>query len=119
MQASPAQVQVLSNADAQHGIAVVYLHSLLEPSTLPSCRPSKYDTDVWQTLRPYLKSRGYRLITQRDAQLQMAKASKEPVPDQWNGPPKDDDTLYSATFVRPSFPSFCPIRNFSLERCRI
>jgi hypothetical protein len=98
-----AQVEVLSSRDNKLDTAVLHLNSSLEPPSLPSCPPSKYTVRTWQTLRPYLRSRGYRLITQRDVAFEVAKALNEPIPDHWNGSPKDDDQLYSASLVCRSF----------------
>jgi hypothetical protein len=96
--ASLAQVEALSGKDAQK-MGAVHLDSALEPPTLPPREPREYPTEIWQSLRPYLMSRGYRLITQRDVALEASEATNEPIPEHWNGPPKDDDELYSASSV--------------------
>jgi hypothetical protein len=106
MPASLTQVEALSSSDAQIKTAVVHLRSEPEPPNLPSCEPREYDSDIWQSLRPFLKSRGYRLVTLRDMAFEVAEATNEPISEPWNGPPKDDDELYCASSVRRSSPLF-------------
>jgi hypothetical protein len=106
MLASLAQVEALCSSDAQIKTAIVHLHSEPEPPNLPSREPREYDADIWQSLRPYLKSRGYRLVTLRDMAFEVAEVTNQPILEPWNGPPKDDDELYSASSVRRSSPLF-------------
>ncbi|KAJ7134582.1 kinase-like domain-containing protein [Mycena epipterygia] len=68
--------------------------------------PADCGEDEWQSLRPFLKYRGYRLVTQRDTALVMAEATNEPVPEEWAGPPQDDDALYSASNTGAIFEGF-------------
>jgi hypothetical protein len=106
MQTSLAQVEALTRSNAKLEKSIIYLRSAPEPPSLPSCRPSKYNTTQWQSLRPYLKSRDYRLITQRDMAAVVSEATGEPIPDHWKGPPKDDDELYCASSVRRPLPHY-------------
>jgi hypothetical protein len=78
----------------------------MEPPSLPPLPASEYDMGVWQSLRPFLKSRGYRLMTQRDMARMWARTTKKPVKRRWCGPDQDDDALCSSPTVRCPFPCF-------------
>jgi hypothetical protein len=104
MQPSLSPIGAVSSSDSDIETTSLRLHLAPLLPSLPSCEPSKYTTEIWQSLRPYLKFCGYRLVTQRDMAFEMAEATGKPIPDHWNGPPNIDDELYSASSVRCSLP---------------
>lgn len=104
MQSSLSPIGAVSSSDSDIETTSLRLHLAPLLPSLPSCEPSKYTTEIWQSLRPYLEFCGYRLVTQRDMAFEMAEATGKPIPDHWNGPPNIDDELYSASSVRCSLP---------------
>ncbi|KAJ7750349.1 kinase-like domain-containing protein [Mycena metata] len=79
---------------------------MLPPKLPADVDPSDYDIDEWESLRPFLKSRGYRLITQRDAQAGAIQDGDEEMCEKWGGPPRDDDPLYHDLHNYAVFPGF-------------
>lgn len=105
MQPSLTQIGAVSSSDSDLETTSPRLHLAPLP-TLPSCEPSNYTTEIWQSLRTYLKFCGYRLVTQRDMAFEMAEATGNPIPDHWNGPPSIDDELYSASSTGAIFDGY-------------
>ncbi|KAJ7750287.1 kinase-like domain-containing protein [Mycena metata] len=60
-------------------------------------KPAEYSNSVWESLPPFLRFHGYRLITQRDV-------ASDPV--EWASPAQDDDCLYCPFFTGAIFQGF-------------
>ncbi|KAJ7750290.1 hypothetical protein B0H16DRAFT_1724689 [Mycena metata] len=65
------------------------------PPNIPlDIKPARYSISVWQSLRPFLRFHGYRLITLRDTAQAVAESLNRPLLEKWVGPAQDDDDLH-------------------------
>ncbi|KAJ7150231.1 kinase-like domain-containing protein [Mycena filopes] len=64
------------------------------PPILRDIDPAFYRREDWSSLRPFLKSRGYRFFTVRDLAHAFASASSEPDDESDPGPAQEDDEFH-------------------------